>query len=61
MGPLVCWHLPGILMSSIGIMDQPSGYWPPAYILASRIFLVLLMAFLGIKAIFWPFGFAKGD
>jgi hypothetical protein len=60
MGPLACWHLPGIFMSSVGIMDQP-GYWPPAYILTSRVFLVLLMAFLGIKALFWPFRSIKTD
>jgi hypothetical protein len=41
-------------------MDQP-GNWPPAYILASRVFLVLLMAFLGIKALFWPFRFVEDE
>ena len=45
--------MPLTFMSSI-VLDQP-GYWPPQYIAASRVFLVLLMAFLGFKALFWPF------
>jgi len=47
-------------MSSVGILDQP-GYWPQGYILASRVFLVLLTALLGFKAIFWPFGFVEDE
>jgi len=47
-------------MSSIGILDQP-GYWPPEYILASRVFLVLLASFLGFKALFWPFRFVENE
>ncbi|HOO53268.1 MAG TPA: hypothetical protein PLM24_01445 [Methanothrix sp.] len=58
--PLVFWHLPCIFMSSVGILDQP-GYWPPGYILASRVFLVLLMSFLGFKAVFWPFRFVEDE
>ncbi len=57
---MTCWHLLSILMSSVGILDQP-GYWPQGYILASRVFLVLLTAFLGFKAIFWPFGFVEDE
>jgi len=60
MGTLSCWHLPCIFMSSIGILDQP-GYWPPEYILASRVFLVLLASFLGFKALFWPFRFVENE
>jgi hypothetical protein len=58
MAPLACWHLPCIFMSSVGVLNQP-GYWPSGYILASRVFLVLLTAFLGFKALFWPFRFIE--
>ena len=46
--------MPWTFMSSLGVLGQP-GYWPPEYIAVSRAFLVLLMAFLGFKAICWPF------
>jgi hypothetical protein len=59
-GPLAFWHLPCIFMSSIGIIEQP-GYWPPAYILASRVFLVFVTAYIGIEALFWPFRFVKNE
>lgn len=55
---MTCWHLPCIFMSSIGIMDQ-AGYWPPGYMLAFELFLVVVTAYLGFKAVFWPFRFVK--
>jgi len=54
MGPISWWDLPWTFMSCLGVLELP-GYWPPQYIAASRIFLILLTAFLGFKALFWPF------
>jgi hypothetical protein len=59
MGPLSWWDLPWTTASSLGVLDQP-GYWPPEYIAASRAFLVILTAYLGYRAIFWPFEQIEG-
>jgi len=54
MGYLSLWPALGIFMSSIGVLDQP-GYWPAGYVSVFNVFLVLLTAFLGFRALFWPF------